>query len=612
LSRARGLGKTKGEVSLLVACAAAALVFLSACGRGADEAPVRPLCGVVPPDSGPWRQVWRTSYDAGGVRDLVRAGDLLWAATPDDVVRLGLDTLDCTRFNHTEGDPRVPLSGVRSLMLDPEGYLWAAGREGLARYDGQSWRAVPVTDASIAGGLRLDAAGNLWVDVAVDTGGIGPLRFPGHRPPQDGRWEGEVTWTFPQGESECDRWVAMGGLSGARFQSPEECRLLAAWRERLATLPPPEGTAPWGEGAQRHIAAESGDRVWMLVQHLPDKPKRDDALLSFDGQSWQVLSWPYDSACCLVADEARGGVWAGTNEGLVFGDGRSLQKFLLVPGDRVPFGQPVYDLVTDGTGRLWASTDEGLLLYDEPSDTWQPTGISEMVFISADDDGGLWAVSRYGGGQVSHFTGGTWSHHPFPAGWPCTPADAILADVGGGLWLSSTRCALRGFNGQVWDEYDNGSRGDTLARGPAGEIYAASWDGAVRRYDGTTWETLLSADPLRHGQVTDVVVDQGGEIWIALNTMPSLLVFRDGRWTGALTPVDDPIDGPITALLVDSQGDVWAGHDQGLNRYDGETWESIESTAPFIGIMALAEDRRGRIWVGGWDGLSVYDPNGGR
>jgi hypothetical protein len=602
------LGKTKGEVSLLVACAAVALVLLIACGRGADEVPVQPLCGVVPPDSGPWRQVWRTSYDAGGVRDLVRDGDLLWAATPSDVVRLRLDTLDCTRFSHTEGDPGVPLSGVRSLMLDPEGYLWAAGREGLARYDGQNWRAVPATDASIAGGLRLDAAGNLWIDVAVDTGGIGPLRFPGHRPPQDGRWEGEVIWASHQGEGECDRWVAMSGLSGARFQSPEECRLLAAWRERLAALPPPEGIAPWWEGVPRSIAAETADRIWVLARHLPDEPKPDDALLSFDGQNWQVLSWPYGSACCLVADEARGGVWAGTNEGLVFGDGRSLQRFLLLPGDRVPFGRPIYDLVTDGNGRLWASTDWGLLLYDEPSDTWQLTEIGEMVLISADDDGGLWAVSRYAGGQVSHFTGGTWSHHPFPAAWPCTPVDAILADVGGGLWLSSTQCALRGFNGEVWDEYDSGSRGDMLARGPAGEIYAAGWDGAVKRYDGTTWETLLPANPLRHRQVTDMVARQEGEIWIALNAVPSLLVFRDGRWTGAPTPVDDP----ITALLIDLRGDVWAGHDQGLLHYDGETWESIESRVPFTGIMALAEDRRGRIWIGGWDGLSVYDPNGGR
>jgi ligand-binding sensor domain-containing protein len=68
------------------------------------------------------------------------------------------------------------------------------------------------------------------------------------------------------------------------------------------------------------------------------------------------------------------------------------------------------------------------------------------------------------------------------------------------------------------------------------------------------------------------------------------------------------LDDPITALLVDSQGDLWASHHQGLLHYDGETWESVEIRTPFAGITALAEDRRGRIWAGGQDGLSVYDP----
>jgi len=590
----------KGKMSLLAACAMAALALVSACGQAANEVSVQPLCGVILPDSGRWHQVWRTSYGAGGIRDMLRDGDWLWVATPHDVVRLDLDTLDCTRFGHADGNPEVPLSGVRSLMLDPEGVLWAAGSAGLARYE-ESWQAVPTAEDWIVGGLCLDARGNLWVDVVVDTGGIGPLRFSGHQPPQAGRWEGELTGRLPPRASRCDRWIALGKPYGPRFRSPEECRLLASWRERLATLPPPRGFAPWGDIPSHFIAAETTDRVWALTRHPADEPKPYDALVSFDGRTWQVLSWPYPHSCCLTVDEARGGIWVGTSEGLVFSDGQSIQRFLLTPGDLVPLGVRVYDLVADGDGRLWASTGRGLLLYDEASDAWQPTELTEPVLMSADYQGGLWAISR-NGLQASHFDGETWTHHPSPAGWRCMPTD-VLGDAGGGLWLSSRECVLRGFNGEVWDEYDSGSRGQKLARGPGGDVYAAERDGTIRRYDGQTWE-VLTHHPLHLGRGIDLAVSQSGEVWVASDTMPGLLVYQEGRWTDALPMVDDP----ITALLVDSQGDLWASHDQGLLHYDGETWESVEIRTPFTGITALTEDRRGRIWAGGQDGLSVYDP----
>ena len=122
----------------------------------------------------------------------------------------------------------------------------------------------------------------------------------------------------------------------------------------------------------------------------------------------------------------------------------------------------------------------------------------------------------------------------------------ILADVGGGLWLSSYHCALRGFNGEVWDEYDSGSRGDLLARGPGGTVYAAGRGGAIRRYDGTARETLLPAEPSRGALVTDLAVGPKGEVWVAFDGPPGLLVHRDGEWEEPL----ESVDAAITALLA--------------------------------------------------------------
>lgn len=456
----------------------------------------RPLCGLTLPEKDQhWRQIWRTESNTSGVRDLLRDGDWLWVATPVDVVRLDLRTLDCTRFG---------LSGTRRLLLDPDGRLWAAGGSELAHFDGQHWRSFSF-GRDVGGSacdLALDKRGNLWVLSCSCRPGDGAwFRYPGHEPPEDGLWEGELVYNTPL-----------------------------------------------------------------------DK----------------------------VTDEARGGVWAGTDEGLVFSDGQSIKKYSLLPGDTVPVGPTVYDLVVDGSGRLWASTDGGLLFYDETSDTWQPSAIGERVLVSADYQGGLWAASSH---YVGHFDGNAWSYYPFHRSWPCSPAVDILADAGGGLWLSSHHCTLLGFNGEVWDEYNSGSRGELLARGPGGDVYATGGRD-IKRYDGTTWNRFPSIQVPRPTRVTAITIGPEGEVWVTSNPSPNLIVYRGNEWE----EFPELVGKEITALLIGSQGDVWAGHSGGLLHYDGETWERIEREPPLSAINALAEDRQGRIWVGGRDGLSVYDP----
>jgi streptogramin lyase len=568
-----------------------------------------PLCDLPSPDDeSPWHHFWRARSETGGVRDLMRDGDWLWVVTPVDIVRLDLRTLDCTRFDHTVGDSEMSLSGIRSLLPDPDGRLWAVGSTGLARFDGQRWQTI--VDQFYAGTIAFDADGNLWAETSGGArSGLVWVRYPGHEPPKNGSWERERVRSTP--EITCDRWTVWSG----QFRSSEECRLLEFWRGRLALESPPEGIASWT--GYEPIAAESDERLWVLARGQSDNPRSPDILLNFDGQRWQAVSFPYGvsrwfrSDAYLVADDARGGVWVGTDEGLTFSDGRSVQKYLIMPGDATPTGLPVRDLAVDSRGRLWAVTDRELLLYDETLDAWQTIRATEReLLISADEQGGLWVVSRDLSGRISYYDGETWTHYLPPDRWPCYP-ESILADVGGGLWLSSRDCALRGFNGEVWDEYDNGSRGDLLVRGPDGAVYIVGRSdfGAIRRYDGDTWETLLPNDPSRRRWIVDLAVGPRGEIWAALDIPPKLIVCHDGEWEVALEAVDET----ITALLVDSQGDLWAGYSEGLLHYDGETWEYIEGGFPFDAhtrVNALVQDRQGRIWVGGENGLSVYDPAG--
>lgn len=577
---------------------------------------VQPLCGVARPESTPWQQVWRSGlFDTSGVNALLRDGDWLWIATPQDVVRLNLETLECIRFTSVDGGDEM-LTGVRALLPDSEGRVWAAGHSALYCFDGENWQQPVQLDREDFQGLAFDVEGSLWTYNPVYRGKDEMRRYVGPEPSPGEVWIGETTERLFH--SDCNNWFAydtFGYTSDSfDFRSPEECRLLAGWYDRLRTELDPPGATVSGYHYPL-MAAESDERLWMLPSHrfLMDYPYTP--LLSFDGQSWQVLSWPYSyhphTPHILSADDAGGGVWVGTREGLVFSDGQSFRRYPLSPAGVIPMISRFLHLVVGADGRLWVATrDDGLLFYDEVSSTWQSTEGIAPSLISADDRGGLWAVlAEYKSHDrsLSYFDGEAWTHHPYSPDWPRHPRD-MLADMEGGVWLSFAEHALGRFDGETWEEYSTGTQSERLARGPQGEVYAMGEDRVLKQFDGTTWQPVLPPPryehfTISHELVRDIVVGPQGDVWVLLDAAPSLFVYRGSGWE----EVPVPTEGTISALLVDSQGNLWADHSFGLLRYDGQSWETIASEK---GSYALAEDGAERIWVARSDGLYVYDPAG--
>ncbi|HNT23899.1 MAG TPA: two-component regulator propeller domain-containing protein [Anaerolineales bacterium] len=92
-------------------------------------------------------------------------------------------------------------------------------------------------------------------------------------------------------------------------------------------------------------------------------------------------------------------------------------------------------------------------------------------------------------------------------------------------------------------------------------------------------------------------------------------VYQLDRRTGTLVqqiPFDPPLEY-VRALLVDADGRLWIGHNQGLTCYQGPgNWQTYSEAEglPDERVNALALDAAGRLWVGTWGGAAVQTQGG--
>lgn len=71
--------------------------------------------------------------------------------------------------------------------------------------------------------------------------------------------------------------------------------------------------------------------------------------------------------------------------------------------------------------------------------------------------------------------------------------------------------------------------------------------------------------------------------------------------------------GSVLCLLQDKRGFIWAGTEDGLNRYDGYSFEVFRSKSGDLKslsgsyINAITEDKMGNLWIGTTTGLNKFD-----
>ena len=433
-------------------------------------------------------------------------------------------------------EPEVGLEGgVAAVLVTRDGDVWAGGENaGLVRRTGGAWAAVDRGFQVTA--LAVDGSGAIWV-----AGGR----------------DGQVLVKGPGTPDELAMPLGTGGLPAGTAQA------LAAGRDG-AWLGTSAGLA--------FVSTEGTVTTWGPESDLP---------------SLSILS---------IAPVGTG-AWVGTASGLAFVDGGTVDVSAGIAAGLT--GVAIESLARDRAGDLWVGTMTDLVKL--PLRSWVQDGepvdgfVSDVGYTSA---GVEYAVSD-GALLLRLDTGWTGV-----SGLQDSQLLSVAPDRDGGVLVGTEAGWGRVRDGDfIPDERCCAVPVGAIFEDAVGRVWVGTEHGLfVVDVDGGTVPFRKSNDASGLGQDPVIALFAGDEATVWVVTANGGATPFDGLDPGIRVSRNTMAGGPssdlVRAGLVSSNGDVWLGTEDGLNRGTARDWE------PLGGVLAgdirsIVEDAAtGRVWVG--------------
>ncbi len=262
--------------------------------------------------------------------------------------------------------------------------------------------------------------------------------------------------------------------------------------------------------------------------------------------------------------------------------------------------------------------------------------ISRPWALAADANGSIWVGTTRG---LARFDA-SWSQPASARREGVAPRAPLFRGRDGAFYFGSER----GFVVQRGDAFETvgprerlDARVRCFAEDAEGSLWVGTDQGLVR-YDGSVREQHLPEERAIHVQkewgavlaqkvvdcdrfrgltgleVTALAPDAEGGVWVG--TGGGLSYLRGGEWTCPEKPETEeleepqgpegPAGRPVSALVFDARGVLWAGTPEGLWERAGGGWRrhDVGTGLAADAVTALLADRAGRLWVGTPRGLS--------
>jgi len=488
-----------------------------------------------------------------------------------------------------EVEQGLPHSYVTAIAQDARGYLLVGTDEGLAQFDGLTFRQLS-SDPT----LRLSTS---WISALLHSGDsiwLGTF---------DGRLiklrNGSAEREYQTGSSIFD---LLQGADGSLWVSTRNgvLRMDQGGVGRVRELGPPLDTS-WNV-----LARDANGRIWIVTA---------SGLFceSAEGITKRLSKGPHGEILAVLA-RRRGDVLLGTTKGL----------FVLTPDIEEPptairgVKGLVVSLLEDRDGNIWAGTwGQGLFrVTDRGVDGWTARdGLPENFIrtLAEDQEGDLWIGMRSGG------LGGWKDSRLIPLGPPeglgGSFATTVAADPAGDLWLGTWRGGLYRLKNGVIESQPTPLPTlyftvRALAFDRSGFPWVGNWEGLFQ-FDGKRYHHFASEPNSPYRRISALLFDHAGGLWVG-TAENGIFRFPEGK-PAVNVPAPLLPGCEITALIEDSNRNVWVGSTKGVTEFRaGNASSRVEfKNLPADAVESIFEDSRNRIWISTAEGaLFLITPSG--
>ena len=536
----------------------------------------------------------------------------MWIATRDGVNRYDGNSFVVYKNNPSDPDS-LSSNFIQDLIEDKHGNLWVATNAGVNKFDPVTEHFTrylhdPNSSSSLGGAsvkrIAEDSGGALWFgteDSGLDRLDPATGTFTHFRNDGDGRFVGRISDVIA--DSHWNIWfVGERGLFRLDQQTGKITRPLATRKSPSA----------------QSVYEDEAGTLWMLA----DSPII--GLIKYDPQVDRVATYPLTRASGVLASTMNG----GSDNGI---------------------------LVADGQNGLWVPSSDGLYYFDRRSerftfrfkhDETDPNSIDSNAIMSVyrDRSGVLWVGTENAGLNLLNFRQQQFVHYMHRPGDPNSLSPGrvkgIYQDSDGILWVGLFPRALDRLDRKTGrfshliprlgepHSLGEGTNVNSIYRDSAGGLWVGGGGSGLVRFDQRTGQfehyrhNVADPNSLISDNIYAIFGDRQGRIWVGQDGGVSRFDPANGRFTNYRPVPDDPgiLANTVWVIDQDRSGTIWLGTWGGaLVRFDDRA-NTFVSYAPDPhdahklnggGVNTIHEDRAGKLWVGAMDGLYRFNRQSG-
>lgn len=508
------------------------------------------------------------------IRGIVQTPDgYLWVATLNGVARF--DGMRFTVFDKSN-TPGITANRFATMVRGVKGDLWLYTENGaITRYHNNEFHPLGETEGVPAGsvhGITEDGHGHVWViqnerilEWNEENRRFEPIASGDEAKYKGLNWDGTGFWGVLGQRLYC---FAYGKLSInavpdsivlANVQKVAAGRDGAIWltlsNDRFARLI--DGRwALYSKPVQTPFRGSKGSWKATIDNHL-------DRTLSFPGEMEKGIRYN------TIVEDAEHNVWVGSEgQGLYRIQQQTIHVYSTAQGLA---GANIYPILRDRRGDMWVGTwPAGLTqVHDETFKTYtSKEGLPGLVSALSDDDAGNLWIGTYSGLAVLR-KGQIQRAKNVPRDMPVI--QAILSKRDGSLLLG-TPVGVYQYSGtgevqsNSWIESPKGtSIGDVrvIIQSRNGDMWFGGFGGLTRIHNGVITR-FTENEGLPSNNVRSLYEDPEGVLWLGTYD-GGLGRYSDGKWT-RYTQKDGLFDNGVFQILDDSHGNFWMSSNRGIYR----------------------------------------------